>query len=128
MFARIIALAVVALLPCVSIAADEILKYEEVYRLAQAGKYPVMIIVTSDNCMPCELLKTDVIKMKRAGKIRGLIVGEVNADSDPLNAKKFPASAFPTVYLFDKSGKGMHRFQGRPGNLAEIIKEKLGVE
>ena len=79
--------------------------YQEAYQDAQENGRPLMVVVSSDACPACQLLKSNTISpMKDAGELAEVNVVVVNKDEDPgLASRLMRGRMIPQVVVYSQS-------------------------
>ena len=73
-------------------------KYEDAYKVADEQNLPLLVFVTTDGCLYCEIMWRDtVMPMIKAGELKA--VAKVNQVKD----QRFNARAFPTLIVYRKT-------------------------
>ena len=87
--------------------------YDEAYQLARTNGRPLMVVVSSDACPACQVLKTNTIDaMKRDGELEEVNIVVVNKDHDPeLAGRLMRGRMIPQIIVYSQTGAEWKRLQ-----------------
>jgi thioredoxin-like negative regulator of GroEL len=87
--------------------------YAEAYKQAQSNNQPLVVLVGTEWCQGCRVMKQGVIpNMFRQGKLRNVQFSTVNADEHPTLARRLMrGESIPQLIVFTKTPEGWQREQ-----------------
>jgi thioredoxin-like negative regulator of GroEL len=87
--------------------------YAEAYKQAQSNNQPLVVLVGTEWCQGCRVMKQGVIpNMFRRGKLRNVQFSTVNADEHPTLARRLMrGESIPQLIVFTKTPEGWQREQ-----------------
>ncbi len=104
----------------------EVYSYAKAHEIAKDEKKPIAVIVSSDSCVYCDMLMREVEQLQAEGMLPGVVFAKVNVTSDPMQAKAFPATKYPTIYFYETGWKKRYKMEGFRAKdlLVESIKKR----
>ncbi len=113
---------------------DSAESYAEARReIAETGK-PMMVMVSTDWCGPCQSMKRNVLpKLRERGLFKRVAFAQVNADRDSELAKELTGGGpVPQLVMYRRTGRGWIRRKLVGGQSVEkveqFIKEELAYD
>jgi thioredoxin-like negative regulator of GroEL len=87
--------------------------YAEAYKQAQVSDQPLVVLVGTDWCQGCRVMKQGIIPtMFRRGKLRNVQYSTVNADEHPTLARRLMrGESIPQLIVFTRTPNGWVREQ-----------------
>jgi thioredoxin-like negative regulator of GroEL len=87
--------------------------YADAYRLSHENSQPLVVLVGTDWCQGCTVMKQGVIpNLFRRGKLRNVQYTTVNADENPQLARRLMrGESIPQLIVFTKTPEGWKREQ-----------------
>lgn len=87
--------------------------YAEAYKQAQTNGQPLVVLVGTEWCQGCKVMKQGVIpNLFRRGKLRDVQFSTVNADDHPTLARRLlRGESIPQLIVFTKTPDGWRREQ-----------------
>ncbi|MEW4565695.1 thioredoxin family protein [Bremerella sp. JC770] len=100
-----------AILLQVSAVGDTTADYNSAFKDASETGKPMLVLVGTDWCPACVTMKQSIIpRLKRAGRLSGVVYTEVDADAQPRIAHRIMSGGgYPQLALYRKTKDGWRR-------------------
>lgn len=94
-----------------TLVGDTNLDYESAYREADSTGKPMLILVGTEWCPGCVVMKNSLIpRMQREGRLRGVVYAAIDADQRPDIARRIMSgNGYPQLVIYRKSPTGWKR-------------------
>ncbi|MEW4451447.1 thioredoxin family protein [Bremerella sp. JC817] len=100
-----------AILLQVSAVGDQPAQYDDAFKTAMETGKPMLVLVGTDWCPACVTMKQSIMpRLKRAGRLSGVVYTEVDADAQPRIAQRIMSGGgYPQLALYRKTKDGWRR-------------------
>lgn len=102
------------------LALGPFLAYGEAYDVSAEADKPMLVVVSRDGCIFCDLLENEIKKLKDGGQLEGLVLAKVNVTREPRYRGLFGERAYPTTFLYGPDKRLRKRIVGKLSRL-EIL-------
>lgn len=94
-----------------SVVGEARTDYTTAFKAAEETGKPMLVLVGTDWCPACVTMKQSVIpRLQRAGRLRGVVYTEVDADAQPRIANRIMSGGgYPQLALYRKTKDGWRR-------------------
>ena len=94
-----------------SVVGEARTDYTTAFKAAEETGKPMLVLVGTDWCPACVTMKQSVIpRLQRAGRLRGVVYTEVDADAQPRIANRIMSGGgYPQLALYRNTNHGWRR-------------------
>lgn len=101
--------------------AQKPMNYEQAFKMAQKGDKPLLVLITSKFCPPCQRMKqTTLPELKASNDLKDCYLANVSADTERdltnqlLSTMPVEKRGYPQLIIFEKKkdGKWYRRYHG----------------
>jgi thioredoxin-like negative regulator of GroEL len=99
--------------------------YAEARQLTEESGKPMVVMVSTDWCPPCQVMKKTILpRVRQRGLLRKVVFTNVNPDRDAELAEKITGGGpIPQLVMFRKTSKGWLRSKLIGGQSVEAVEE-----